>query len=119
MKAFKYDPYNNSGSFRHRITFVQPAGGTDEYGFPVTEPTEYVKVWAKLRTLKGRTFYEAAKTNMQHNREFTIRYTKKLEDGVRPKDLQLVWKGITHDIVSIENDDGLNKTMTVVAKAVE
>src|SRR5690606_6304878 len=109
----------NPGEFRHQITFTKPSEGTDEYGFPITEPQEYLKVWAKLRTLKGRTRYIAAQTNMEHNREFIIRYNKKLEDGVRPKNLQLVWKGITHDIVSIENDDGLNKTMTVVAKAVE
>lgn len=109
----------NPGELRHRITFVKPAGGKDEDGFPITTPQVYVKVWAKLRTLKGRTFYVAAQNNMEHNREFTIRYNRKLDDEVRPKNLQVVWKGITHDIVSIENDDGLHKTMTVVVKAVE
>lgn len=109
----------NPGEFRHRITFQQPAGGTDDDGFPITEPVPYVTVWAKLKTLRGRTFYEAAQTNAEHNREFTIRYNKKLDDTVRPKNLQVVWKGIAHDLVSIENDDGLNKTMTVIVRAVE
>lgn len=109
----------NPGDFRHRITFFLPSDETDDDGFPKGEPTEYLTVWAKLKTLKGRTFYEAAQNNMQYNREFTIRYHKKLDDEMRPKNLQILWKGKVHDIVSIENDDGLNRTMTVIVKAVE
>lgn len=109
----------NPGDLKHRITFVEPPGGTDEQGFPITEPVPYLTVWAALRTLKGRTFYKAAQINMEHNREFIIRYNRKLDEDIRPNKLQVVWNGVTHDIVSIENDDGLNKTMTVICKAVE
>ena len=91
----------------------------DDDGYPIVNPSEYTKAWAKLKTLKGKTFYAAASTNMEHNREFTIRYQRILEDGIRPNGLVVVWKGIEHDITSIENDDGLNVSMTVVVKAVE
>jgi len=108
----------NPGELKQRLIFQQPPGGTDSDGFPINEPTEYTRAWASLKTLKGSTFYAAAQTNMEHNRDFTIRYQRKLEDDVRPKGLIVVWKNIKHEIVSIENDDGLNVTMTVVCKAV-
>jgi len=108
----------NPGDLKQRLIFQQPDGGVDDDGFPITGPTTYAKAWAKLKTLKGRTFIAAASTNMEHNREFTIRYQRKLEDGIRPKGTTLVWKGINHEITSIENDDGLNTSMTVIAVAV-
>ncbi|WP_078428768.1 phage head closure protein [Alkalihalobacterium alkalinitrilicum] len=108
----------NTKKAKQRIKFQRPAGSLDDDGFPIKQPTEYVTVWAELKTLKGRTFYAAAQNNMQHNREFKIRYNRKLDDRERPKGLIVIWKEVEHDIVSIENDDGLNKTMTVVVKAV-
>lgn len=108
----------NAGEFRQRLTFLQPVGGTDEEGFRINKNDVYTQAWAKLKTLKGKTFYAAAQTNMEHNRNFTIRYQSKLTDGKRPKGLKVLWEGIKHDIVSIENDDGLKVTMTVVVRAV-
>lgn len=108
----------NPGDLKQRLTFLRPAGGKDDDGFPIDQPTEYTKAWGALKTLKGKSFYEAASTNMQHNREFTIRYQRKLADEVRPKGLIVMWKKIKHEIISIENDDGLNVSMTVVVQAV-
>lgn len=108
----------NPGDLKQRLIFEQPDGSVDDDGFPIDGPTVYGKARAKLKTLRGRTFYAAASTNMEHNRVFTIRYQTKLMDGIRPKGILLDWKGIKHDITSIENDDGLNVSMTVVAVAV-
>ncbi|MET3507037.1 phage head closure protein [Halalkalibacter oceani] len=108
----------NPGDLRQRLIFQIPSGAKDADGFPIREPQEYTKAWAELKTLKGRTFYTAAQNNMQHNREFTIRYQSKLADGARPKNLQVIWQGVAHTIESIEDDDGLKKSMTVIAKAV-
>jgi len=108
----------NPGTLNQRLTFQQPAGGTDADGFPINQPTDYTQAWAKLKTLKGNSFYAAAQTNMEHNREFIIRYQRRLDDDVRPKGLTVMWRNIEHEIISIENDDGLNVTMTVVTKAV-
>src|SRR5690625_26069 len=96
----------NPGDFKQRLTFQLP-NGKDEEGYPTPGPVDYCKAWGSLKTLKGNTFYAAAQNNMEHNREFTIRYQNKLADGQRPKGLQVKWKGITHEIISIENDDGL------------
>jgi len=108
----------NPGDLNQRLTFTQPLE-TDREGFPVPGSDVYTKAWGSLKTLRGKTFYEAAQTNREHNREFTIRYQKKLIDGVRPKHVKVKWHGTEHEIESIENDDGLNITMTVFCKAVE
>lgn len=108
----------NPGDLKHRLIFQLPTDGVDEDGYPILEPTVYTRAWGKLKTLKGHTKFVAAQSQMQHHREFTIRYQPILEDHQRPKELKLLWKGQKHTIESIENDDGLNKTMTVLARAV-
>lgn len=107
----------NPGDMKQRLIFQQKSG-LDEDGFPTKEKTTYAKAWGELKTLRGGIRYSAARANMEHNREFSIRYQKKLEDGIRPHGLIVIWKGIEHDIESIENDDGLNTKMTVLVKAV-
>jgi SPP1 family predicted phage head-tail adaptor len=106
----------NPGELKQRLIF-QTLGGIDDEGFPTDEPVVYTKAWGKLKTYKGRTRILAAQAQMEHNREFTIRYQKKLDDNERPPGLVATWKGKEHDVDSIENDDGLNKTMTVILKA--
>lgn len=108
----------NPGDLKQRLIFMIPAGGVSEDGYPILEPTEYTKAWGALKTLKGRTRFIAAQLQMEHMRQFTIRYQKKLENGIRPQNLEIYWKGEKHQIESIENDDGLNVTMTVFCKAV-
>jgi len=108
----------NAGDLKQRLTFQIPAGEKDEDGYPIIDPELYTKAWAELKTQKGNTRFIAAQTEMQHQREFTIRYRNKLDDAERPKKLELVWKGKRHKIESIENDDGLNETMTIYCEAV-
>lgn len=119
MQPFKYKPRLNAGDLRQTLLFQYEGEGQDEDGYPIVGPVDYISTKAKLRTLKGRTFYAAAQENMENSREFTIRYRKELDDNLRPEGLYVLWKGNRHDIVSIENDDGLNATMTVFLKVVD
>lgn len=107
----------NAGDLRQRLIFKQK-NGRDESGYPINDPVVYTKAWASLTTLKGRNRFIAAQSQMEHNREFTIRYQSKLADNERPDGLFVVWRNVDHEIESIEDDDGLKQTMTVVLKAV-
>lgn len=107
----------NPGAMNQRLIFKQPAEADDE-GFGGGDPTVYTKAWGKLTTFKGRTRLLAAQAQMENTREFKIRYQKKLEEGTRPPGLTVQWKGINHEIDSLENEDGLNKYMIVVVKGV-
>lgn len=119
MQPFKYKPKLNAGDLRQTLLFQYEDDGQDEEGYPSTVLIDYITTKAKLRTLKGRTFYAAAQENMENSREFTIRYRKALDEEVRPNGLFAVWKDKRHEIYSIENDDGLNATMTVFLKVVD
>lgn len=105
----------NPAKLRHRITFVKPPpdGATDADGFPITDWTPVVSVWASLVTPKGRTFYQAAAVQMERNREFTCRYRDDVDDRMRVR-----FKNVDYEIVSLNNDDGLNKTLTVICQEV-
>ncbi|SFM36252.1 Phage head-tail joining protein [Gracilibacillus orientalis] len=50
----------NPGDLKQRLTFQKPAGGTNDNGFPITEPIKYKAVWGALKTLRGNQFYAAA-----------------------------------------------------------
>lgn len=96
-----------------RITFLNPPGGVNENGYPIKVWTEHITVWASLKTLKGRSFYAAAGTNLENNRMFEIRYRANVDDKMRIK-----WRGVEHEIISLEDDDGQRKKIIVYCKAV-
>lgn len=118
MQPYKYKSKLNAGDLRQTLYFRYEEDGADEDGFPSTVIVDYISSRAKLRTLKGRTFFEAAQHNLENSREFTIRYRPQLNEDVRPNNLFCVWNDEKHTIHSIENDDGLNATMTVFLKLV-
>ncbi|WP_054637180.1 phage head closure protein [Thalassobacillus sp. C254] len=105
----------NTARARQRITFLNPPGeNIDIDGFPSKEWTPHVTVWAELRTLKGRSFYEAAQNQLENSRHFIIRYRKDLNDRMRVR-----WNGKDHELAApIENVDGLNREMDIRVKAV-
>ncbi|MGN8647888.1 phage head closure protein [Gracilibacillus sp. HCP3S3_G5_1] len=107
----------NAGEQRHRLIFKE-MDAVDDDGYPIPDGKIYTKAWGSLKTLKGTTRFLAAQSQMEHNREFTIRYQKKLLDEVRPKKLIVYWRNQKHEIESIEDVDGLRKEMLVVLKAV-
>jgi SPP1 family predicted phage head-tail adaptor len=103
----------NPGLFRHRITFQEFIETTNENGFPVQEWIDVKTAWAMIKTLQGREYYEAATTQNENNVRFVIRYTT----GINP-DMRINYKERTFEILSVINDDELNKTLTIIAKEV-
>lgn len=103
----------NPGLFRHRITFQSFNETTNENGFPVQDWTDVKTVWAMIKTLQGREYYEAAATQNENTVRFVIRYTT----GINP-DMRIKYKERTFEILSIINDDELKKTLTIIAKEV-
>ncbi|AMQ19662.1 phage head closure protein [Geobacillus sp. JS12] len=105
------------GLFRHRITFQQyDENATNENGFPLEDSQRWqdVKtVWAMIKTLQGREYYQAATTQNESTVRFVIRYTT----GINP-DMRIKYKDRIFDILSVINDDERNVTMTIVAKEV-
>lgn len=113
MQPFKYNPNNNSGSFRHRITIQEFTEGYNENGFPIEEWQDVKLVWAMIKTLKGSEFYQAASTQNENSLRFVIRYTT----GLNP-DMRILYKNRIFEIESIINDDEMDKTLTIMCKEV-
>lgn len=103
----------NPAKLDQRITFLNPPGAVTDSGFVSDDWTDYITVWASLKTLKGRSFYEAAGTNLENNRMFQMRYRPDVNDQMRIR-----WRGLDHSIISLEDDDGQKKTITIYCKAV-
>ncbi|ADU95291.1 phage head closure protein [Geobacillus sp. Y412MC52] len=107
----------NPGLFRHRITFQKcDENATNENGFPLEDSQRWqdVKtVWAMIKTLQGREYYEAATTQNENTVRFVIRYTT----GINP-DMRIKYKDRTFEILSVINDDEQNITLTIIAKEV-
>jgi SPP1 family predicted phage head-tail adaptor len=103
----------NPGRFRHRITFQSFIETTNENGFPVQDWTDVKTVWAMIKTLQGREYYEAATTQNENTVRFVIRYTT----GINP-DMRIKYKERTFEILSVINDDERNITLTIIAKEV-
>jgi SPP1 family predicted phage head-tail adaptor len=107
----------NPGLFRHRIAFQQyDENAVNENGFPLEENQRWqdVKtVWAMIKTLQGREYYEAASTQNENTVRFVIRYTS----GINP-DMRIKYKDRAFEILSVINDDERNITLTIIAKEV-
>jgi SPP1 family predicted phage head-tail adaptor len=115
MKPFKYNLNNNSGQFRHRITFLQADTDNtfkDELDQEEAGLVEIKKAWSMIKTLKGSEYMSAGAERESANFRFIIPYTT----GVT-SDMQILYKGRYFDIVEPPiNDDEMNQTLTIIAK---
>ncbi|MFG3613096.1 phage head closure protein [Rummeliibacillus stabekisii] len=111
MQPFKYSPNFNSGSFRHRITFLQEIVFTDELMQEKKKTEVFLKTWAMIKTVKGSEYFSAASTQNENTYRFVIRY----QQGITP-DMQIQFKEHIFNITSILNDDELDKTLTIIAE---
>jgi len=117
MQPFKYNPNFNSGSFRNKITiqsFNPDAVDSDGFPLPAEQQWKDLKtVWAAIKTLKGKEYYEAASVQAETTTRFIIRYTQGLDTSMR-----ILYKNRIFDIQSLINDDEKNVTLTIITKEV-
>ncbi|MEX3621866.1 phage head closure protein [Viridibacillus arvi] len=110
-----YRTNNNAGNLNKRITFLIPPGGTDGDGFPIKEWIPYKKpVWAEIKTLKGKEFYQAASDQVQDVKQIGIRYRKDVDDNMRIRHKDKIYK-----ILSMNNDDENNQWWTIHVREIK
>lgn len=110
-----YRTNNNVGNLKHRITFLIPPPDTDSDGFPIENGkwTEYKTVWAEIKTLKGKSFYEAAADQLQDTKQIGIRYRSDVDESMRIQHKNKIYK-----IISMNNDDENNQWLTIHVREV-
>jgi SPP1 family predicted phage head-tail adaptor len=108
----------NPANLNKRITIqLMNPDARDPDGFPLKDDQKWqdVKtVWAMVKTLKGREFYQAAAVQAENTTRFVIRYTVGIDNTMRIKYNNRIFKIISPPI----NDDERNITLTIIAKEV-
>ena len=107
----------NIGELSHRITILKKVTGGP------LEDTTYENsknVWAKINNLYGKEFIEAQKVEANISKKFIIRYIKDLDMPINPnacKDFIISYKGVSYNILYIDNIKEQNKFMEIMVGA--
>jgi SPP1 family predicted phage head-tail adaptor len=114
VQQFKYNPNFNSGSFRNKITIQEYVSGSDPDGFPLEEWQDVKTVWAMIKTIQGREFYQAAAVQAENTTRFVTRYTTGINNKMRIKYGERIFDIVAPPI----NDNEKNITLTIITNEV-
>ncbi|HEC2243100.1 TPA: phage head closure protein [Staphylococcus delphini] len=70
--------------------------------------------WADIKTIRGNEYLGSGLTTSEVPVRFIIRY----REGITPKQ-RIKWRNLDFNIESVQNDNGLNRTLTIYGKAYE
>ena len=104
----------NIGELKHRITIQKRA---EKKPLEDTTYTDFKTVWAKVSNLYGKEFIEAQKVEANISKKLIIRYIKDLDMSINPnacKDFIINYKGISYNILYIDNIKEQNKFMELM-----
>ncbi|MGE7216589.1 phage head closure protein [Priestia koreensis] len=102
----------NAGHFNKRIDFLMKndEGAVNENGFPTEDFGVIKSVWAMIKTVSTREYYQAMSEQNEVTTRFIIRYISGLNE-----DMQIRYKNQIFNINSIINDNEKNETLTIMA----
>lgn len=86
----------NPGRLRHRVTIQKSQISQDELGNNIETWIDWATVWANIRPVSGREYFQAAATNSEDNVRINIRY----RSGIDPLRMRVVYNGRTFNIIS-------------------
>ncbi len=86
------------GSMRHRITILNAAKVSNENGFEETQLVEVMTVWASIKNLHGKEYFEAARIQKESMVKFVIRYVIGIDET-----MQIRFRDRLFNIESIDN----------------
>lgn len=70
--------------------------------------------WADIKTIRGNEYLGSGLATSEVPVRFIIRY----REGITPKQ-RIKWRNLDFNIESVQNDNGLNRTLTIYGKAYE
>lgn len=103
-----------SSVLRHRVAIEAPVLTPDGQG-GFTKDWQYVEtVWAKMEPLSGNEALAGKQITQVASYRVTVRYRA----GITP-DMRLVWNEQTYNIRSIQDPDGLKRSLEMMAESGE
>lgn len=101
----------NIGKLRHRVTLQKQINTQNDYGAFVTTWQDIATVWAEIKPISGREYFEANQVHSEVTTQIWLRY----RDGIEPT-MRVAHNGKQYEIVSVLNYQGLNKTLQLMCK---
>lgn len=113
----------NAGKYSHKITIYKIVEGKDNQGFPTETQEIVLQPYANVKTTKGFTLiannsdFEKAYTN------FTIRYSKTVEDAYYEsvnsnRDMYISYRNKTYKIEYLKNIDEASVEIEMQSKEI-
>lgn len=88
-----------AGDLRHLILILKPKEGLpDTLGHPTVAWSEYSRIYAAVKDVSGREFYEAHSYHMEDVVTFTIRYDSTITAAMRVQ-----WNGTLYEILQVNH----------------
>lgn len=104
----------NAAELNKKIKFQSKSGATvDSEGYNVPGEIVEIPVWAKVKTLQSKEYFNAKATQSENTTVFVIRYRKDIDE-----DMKILLNDRVFEIVSLINDDEKNITITIIGREV-
>lgn len=106
-----------SSEYRDPFSLVETTYEVNEWGDQAPVDRTVYEGWCKATNLSGREYWEAFEQKMESTMKFHCRWYPLFEE-IDTKSVSLVFRGVRHDILSIDNVESGNADCTIKAKAV-
>ncbi|MEN3132503.1 phage head closure protein [Bacillus albus] len=115
MQRLKYKRPLNASDLNKRITLQKKSNDyhTDEEGNPIEKWEDVATVWAAVKPLRGREFWQAASVNAENTIRVEIRYRKGITNNMR-----ILYGNRLLDINSVIDVEEKHRDMHLMCKEV-
>lgn len=104
----------NAAEFSKKIKLrAQTEDSVDSEGYSIPGEVIEIPVWAKIKTLQSKEYFDAKATQSENTTVFVIRYRKDINE-----DMKIIFKDRVFEIISLINDDEKNITHTIIGREV-
>ena len=102
------------GDLKHRISFQKFLTIINDNGFEKESWQDIKTVWASVKNLHGKEYFEAAAVQREKTVKFIIRHTSDIDETMR-----ILFRDKQYNITSIDNIRYENKYIEIKAMEVE
>lgn len=104
----------NAAELNKKIKLRSKTGDTvDSDGYNIPGEIVEIPVWAKIKTLQSKEYFDAKAVQSENTTVFVIRYRKDMNE-----DMVILFKDRQFEIISLINDDEKNITYTIIGREV-
>ncbi|SHH59286.1 phage head closure protein [Clostridium grantii] len=102
------------GDLKHRITFQKFITSVNDNGFEIESWEEFKTVWASVKNLYGKEYFQAAAVQRERTVKFLIRAVPDIDETMR-----IYFQGKQYNITSIDNIRYENRFIEIKAMEVD